>query len=74
MDEQVILLPEGKVKTLENALVEADQDSKFHRIYEATIDIYSKNEYEGGGKYDYIEINGREQFIEFDNIRVNHDC
>lgn len=73
MDEQVILLPEGKVKTLENALVEADQDSKFHRIYEATIDIYSKNEYEGGGKYDYIEINGREQFIEFDNIRVNSD-
>lgn len=73
VDEQVILLPEGKIKTLENALVEADQESKFHRIYEAQIDIYSKNEYEGGGKYDYIEINGKEQFIEFDNIRVNSD-
>ncbi|MDP5170636.1 MAG: hypothetical protein NWR72_10350 [Bacteroidia bacterium] len=72
-EEKVILLPEGKMQTLENALVEADQTSKFHRIYDARIDIFSRNEYEGGGKYDYIEINGKKQFIEFDNIRVNSD-
>ncbi len=72
-EQQVVLLPEGKMKTLKNALVEADQESKFHRIYEATIDIYARNEYEGAGKYDYIKINGKEQFIEFDNIRVNSD-
>lgn len=72
-DKRVVLLPEGKMQTLENALVEADQTSKFHRIYEARIDIFGKNEYEGAGKYDYIEVNGKEQYIEFDNIRVNSE-
>ena len=72
-EQEIVIEPDGKLRTLENALIEADQESKLHRIYEATVDIYSRNEYEGAGKYDYIEVNGKEQFIQFDNIKVNSD-
>lgn len=71
--KEVIIQSNGLIRTLENATIEADQETKMHRIYEATVDIFSRSEYEGGGKYDYIEINGKEQFIEFNNIKVNSD-
>ncbi|RMG55434.1 MAG: hypothetical protein D6722_27790 [Bacteroidetes bacterium] len=72
-DQAVVIQENGLLKTLENATIEADQDTRFHRIYEARVDIFGRNEYEGGGKYDYIEVNGKKQYIQFDNIRVNSD-
>ena len=72
-EKEVVIKSDGLIRTLENATIEADQETKMHRIYDAQVDIYSRNEYEGGGKYDYIEINGKEQFIEFNNIKVNSD-
>jgi hypothetical protein len=72
-DQNVVLQESGLIRPLENATIEADQESKLHRIYEATVSIYSRSEYEGGGKYDYIEVNGKEQYIDFANIKVNSD-
>lgn len=72
-EENVILQESGLIKPLENAVIEADQETKMHRIYDATVSIYSRSEYEGGGKYDYIEVNGKEQYIDFANIKVNSD-
>ncbi|GAB4406391.1 MAG: hypothetical protein OHK0039_08100 [Bacteroidia bacterium] len=72
-NQQVIIQPNGLIKPLEKALVEADQETKYHKIYEATVSIFGRHAYEGQGKYDYIEVNGKEQFIQFDNIRVNSD-
>ena len=72
-DNEVVIQDNGLIKPLENALIEADQEFKYHKIYDATVSIFSKNEYEGGGKYDYIEVEGQPQFIEFNNIKVNSD-
>ncbi len=73
-DKQTVTIEENDLlKPLENALVEADQTTKFHRIYQSKIQIFGRNEYEGGGKYDYIEVNGKRQYIQFDNIKVNSD-
>lgn len=72
-EQNVVLQESGLIRPLSNAIIEADQESKMHRIYDATVNIYSRNEYEGGGKYDYIEVNGKEQYIDFANIKVNSD-
>lgn len=68
---EVIIEQSGLIRRLENAIVEADQKTKLHKIYDASVDIYSAHEYKGGGKYDYIKVKGREQFISFNNIDVN---
>lgn len=61
----------GYLKPLQEAVITADQDSGFHRIYDATVRVNSRNDYTGSGKYDYIEVNGKKQFIKFNDIRVN---
>ncbi len=71
--QSVVVQESGLIRPLANATIEADQVSKLHRIYDATVSIYGRNEYEGGGKYDYIEVNGKEQYIDFANIKVNSD-
>ncbi|MFK7973020.1 MAG: hypothetical protein AB8F95_21800 [Bacteroidia bacterium] len=70
---EVTILQSGVIKKLENAIVEADQETKLHRVYEADVNIFSSNDYKGVGKYDYIEINGQKQHILFNNIQVNAD-
>lgn len=60
----------GRIRTLKNAVIEADRETKLHKIYDATVDIYTGNEYEGAGKYDYIKVNNKDQFIQFNNIEV----
>ncbi|MCI4671177.1 MAG: hypothetical protein MRZ79_23765 [Bacteroidia bacterium] len=63
----------GYLKPLQNAVISADQDSGFHRIYDAIVQVNSREDYTGSGKYDYIEVDGQKQFIEFNDIRVNSD-
>ncbi len=70
---EVVILESGAIKRLENAIIEADRVNKTHRIYEASIDISSGNKYTGSGKYDYINIKGEQQYINFNNISVNRD-
>lgn len=70
---EVVILESGAIKRLENAIVEADRVNKTHRIYEASIDISSGNSYTGSGKYDYINVKGEQQYINFNNISVNRD-
>jgi len=70
---EVVIEESGAIKRLENAIVEADRENKTHRIYEAAIDISSGNKYTGSGKYDYIDIKGQQQYINFNNISVNRD-
>jgi len=63
----------GLIKKLENALIEADQDKRYHKIYEANVEIFGGNDYKGSGKYDYLGVEGLEQYIKFANIQVNAD-
>lgn len=71
--QKVVIENDGRLQDLKKAVVEADQETRMHRIYEADVQILSRNDYEGSGKYDYIEVNGRPQYIQFDNIRINSD-
>ncbi|MEL6194025.1 MAG: hypothetical protein AAFR66_18335, partial [Bacteroidota bacterium] len=61
----------GLIKELENATIEMNQETKYHRIYDATVQIISGSEYEGTGKYDYIKVKGKDQYINFEQIQVN---
>ncbi|MEL6852400.1 MAG: hypothetical protein AAFP92_28090, partial [Bacteroidota bacterium] len=71
--KELMIAEGGKIQPLMDAQIEADRETKLHRIYDATVQLYGRNEYEGSGKYDYIEVNGKKQFVEFNNIKVNSD-
>ncbi len=64
------IMENGLIDTLKDATIEADKIQKDHYLYEATISIASATSYTGSAKYDYIEVEGNRQFIDFENIEV----
>lgn len=63
----------GALRSIESATIEASRETRDHRIYDANVQILSGTAFQGAGKYDYIEVNGKNQFIQFDEIRVNRE-
>lgn len=61
------------IRTLRNAVVNVFSGEIQHRIYDASIDVLSRKEYFGNGKYDYIDKNGLAHDILMDDITVDKD-
>lgn len=64
---RVIIMPGGKMATLENATILADSVTKKHKIIDATVDILGRKSFKASGFYEY-NVNGQEQKIEFSEI------
>lgn len=67
----VTIYPDGFIRKIENAIVEVDKETKFHKIYGAKVNIYSSKKYTGRGMYDYITVAGKPQYVKFDSIVVD---
>jgi len=52
-------------------LIIADSENKFHKIYNAKINIKSRYKYIGTGDYDYIDEDKEIQNIHFTDIFVD---
>ncbi|HPB25840.1 MAG TPA: hypothetical protein PLB59_04695 [Bacteroidales bacterium] len=65
IDKKAEMLP------LHNARLIANTDSKFHYIYNDTINILSKKIYRGNGFYDYVDELGDKQKIYLKRIEVD---
>lgn len=62
---------QAKMKTLVDAEIVANTDSRYHKIYHAKLNIKARNDFLGTGDYDYIDENNQTQVIHFDNIFVD---
>ncbi|WP_421919864.1 hypothetical protein [Marinifilum sp.] len=67
----VIIAKGGRMETFRNAEIIADTINKFHKIYNATINVNGKNSYSGSGTYTYKTVDDKEQIITFDVIDVD---
>lgn len=67
----VTIYPDGFIRKIENAIVEVDKETKYHKIYGAKVNIYSSKKYSGRGMYDYITVAGKPQYVKFDSIGVD---
>ncbi len=69
--EAVQIKADGKMKDLTESVIECNQYTNYHRIYDARVTIESAKNYRGDGKYDYIEIDGNDQYINMKEIMVD---
>ncbi|HEX2900456.1 MAG TPA: hypothetical protein VHS96_12115, partial [Bacteroidia bacterium] len=69
----VEIKPNGFMQKLENAVVEANQVTNYHRMYEANIEITHAKRYSGKSKYDYPSVMGKKQFINMVEMKVQGD-
>lgn len=71
--KKVTIKQNGLMQKLENATVQANVETNYHRMYEAEIEVLGRKDYKGKGKYDYIPVNDKAQYIQFTEISVKHD-
>lgn len=69
--EKVNVERNAVITTLKNARVNANNDTKYHDIFEATIDILGKKRYKGSGTYEYEDEIGKVQKIALGKIDVD---
>ena len=63
----------GFMEKLEDAVIDANLETGYHRIYNSTVEVTSSKRYTGDGKYDYIPVGGKDQFIKMSEIKVQGD-
>lgn len=64
---------DGFLQKLENAVIDANLETNYHHLYKAQVEIKSSKNYDAKGKYDYIEIGGKDQYIDMTEISVQKD-
>lgn len=58
------------MRTLEDAKIVANNDSKYHLLYNADVNIFGRKSYNAAADYDYIDEVNRKQAIHFDVVAV----
>ncbi|MBI9053379.1 MAG: hypothetical protein JEY96_06145 [Bacteroidales bacterium] len=61
----------AEIKTLKNAEIIADSEHRYHKIYNAKVNIKGRYNYLGTGDYDYIDENKDVQIVHFTDISVD---
>ncbi len=57
-DQKISIYKKAEMGTLENAVVLANLERKYHLLHEASINIHSRQSYGGKGVYHYIDEGG----------------
>lgn len=70
-EEKVIIEKKAIMRTLKHSKIIANNTTKYHTIYNAIVNIYSKNDYVASGDYNYIDENNRKQNIHFSVVAVD---
>jgi hypothetical protein len=65
---RVVIRKKAKMETLNNAKIIANNITKYHEIFDGTVDIKAKNDYTASGYYNYVDEMKNEQKIYFSNI------
>lgn len=68
---KVVIERYARMQTLTDARVIANNTTKYHTIYNASIDIQGRKRYSGAGDYDYIDENKVRHHFHFDEIEVD---
>jgi len=71
-DSQYVAIgPNANMYKLKNAQVVASRENEYHLFYESEIKVRSRNEYDGNGKIDYLDLDETAFPIVLDRIYVD---
>ena len=68
---KVVVERYAKMRTLNDARIIANTTTKYHTIYNATVNILGRKKYEGSGDYDYVDENSVKHNFHFNSIAVD---
>ncbi len=68
---KVVVERYAKMRTLNNARIIANNTTKYHTIYNASVNILGRKKYEGSGDYDYTDETKQKKHFHFEKITVD---
>ncbi|MFN4930937.1 MAG: hypothetical protein ACK5HE_05960 [Bacteroidota bacterium] len=68
---EVVIEKKAKIRTLLNAQILANTVTKFHKLFNANIDIYGRKSYYGTADYNYIDEQNTEQKVHFEKVTTD---
>ncbi|HON18986.1 MAG TPA: hypothetical protein PK990_07450 [Salinivirgaceae bacterium] len=72
-DSIITINPNAQHKTLTKAVILADRQNKYHRIYDATVNISGRKIFSANGSIDYVDVDRNRQVIKLEVITVNKE-
>jgi len=70
-DGKLNILQDAQIETLRYAQIIADTANRFHRIYNANVNIFSRHNYVANGDIDYTDVMGESSPIFLSSIAVD---
>jgi hypothetical protein len=70
-DGKLTVNSDGHMQQLTGASIIANTQSKYHHIYDASVNIASRNKYSAKGFYEYKPIEGTPEIIHFNLVAVD---
>lgn len=67
----VIIDRDAVMRTFTNAKIVANSITKYHNLYNCTVNVFAKKKYQGSGFYDYIDEIKTKQTFYFSNVSVD---
>lgn len=64
----VVIEKNAKMETLENAQITANAITRYHKLFNATVNVYARKSYDAFGDYAYVDELKREQIIHFARV------
>lgn len=68
---KVVIRKRARMETLANATVLSNYVTKYHQIYNASLDIHGRLDYSGEGDYTYVDEDKTEQIVHLNKIEVD---
>jgi hypothetical protein len=68
---KVVIEKKARMQTLYNARILANTTTKYHDIFNATVNILGRKKYEGSGDYNYVDENQTKELIHLYAIGVD---
>lgn len=70
-DGKIVIGRNASVKPIIKATIIADTATKYHSIYNASVNVFSRKKYSARGTYDYYDENGTVQPIQLTTVSVD---
>ncbi len=68
---KVIIYKKAKIETLKNAKILANTTTKYHEMFDATVDVFGRKQYDGIANYNYIDELKQVQKLHFDKVSTD---
>lgn len=72
-DKKLTVNPDARLRTLFKANIVTNRETKYYNMFNATLNIASKNKYLGSAYYNYIDEAEQEQLIYFSSLSVDNN-